>query len=230
MRWLRRVTVMAAALVLTVPAASTAATSPGYALTTRAGSVIRWNPCTTIHYRVNLALAPAGALADVKAAVARLQRATGMTFVYSGTTRVVPQQSFASTAQPGHWPPLTIAWATPATSDLLTPGDAGIGGIFSDVWFSRDGRVNPLQVVSGFVVMNAQHNRAYRSGFGPGATRGEVLLHELGHAVGLQHVRDRAQIMYPAAIARPAAAYGKGDLAGLRRVGRAAGCITSRKP
>jgi predicted Zn-dependent protease len=83
-------------------------------------------------------------------------------------------------------------------------------------------------VVTGFVVMNVKYDADYRAGFGSGETRGEVLLHELGHAVGLQHVSDRAQMMYPSAIPRARAAYGKGDLAGLKKVGKPAGCIKPR--
>ena len=44
----------------------------------------------------------------------------------------------------------------------------------------------------GFVVINASHNRRYESGFGSGVTRGALLLHELGHALGLAMSAARA--------------------------------------
>jgi hypothetical protein len=64
-----------------------------------------------------------------------------------------------------------------------------------------------------------------RPGFGPGRpTRGATLIHELGHAVGLDHVGDPRQMMYPAPT-RHAASYAKGDLRGLAKVGVGAGCF-----
>ncbi len=52
-----------------------------------------------------------------------------------------------------------------------------------------------------------------------------VLLHELGHAIGLDHVSDPTQVMYPIFVT-PLDSYQWGDLNGLRALGAAAGCIS----
>ena len=45
-----------------------------------------------------------------------------------------------------------------------------------------------------------------------------MILHELGHLVGLGHVKDKRQNMYPVISARNVH-YASGDLAGLRLLG-----------
>ena len=159
---------------MVVPTATASAAPPGYALTrTTTGQVIRWNPCMPIHYKVNLAHAPKGALADVKAAVAALHKASGLVFVYDGRTGAIPQESFDKGLRPGHFPPLVIAWARPGAgagaSNLLPPsGAAGVGGIAWYEWLSRNARyLYPTQVVTGFVVMNDEYDADYHAGFGP---------------------------------------------------------------
>ena len=193
---------------------------------------LRWNPCQAIHYRVNLAHAPKGALADVRSAIAQVHRATGMTLVYDGRTSVVPQQHFGENARAGHAPPLTIAWARPGTgpgaSSLLSSRTVGEGGLVWAQWVDARNRLHTWQGITGYVVLNDRYNAVYTAGFGAGRTRGEILLHELGHAMGLQHVSRPSQMMYPVAIPRSRARYGLGDLAGLRAVGRSAGCITAQ--
>jgi hypothetical protein len=47
-----------------------------------------------------------------------------------------------------------------------------------------------------------------------------VVLHELGHLVGLDHVRDRGELMFPTA--NDVVGYGPGDLQGLAALGRGA--------
>jgi hypothetical protein len=230
----RLITVGLGVLALLAPAApaSAKAKDPGYVLTKDRGVVVRWNPCVPIRYKVNVAHAPKGALADVKQAIALLHKATGMTFVYEGQTAVIPQFGYGIKAPAGKWPPIIIAWAAPGKgkgkSNAVLPGDAGRGGPLFTSWYDANGTLHPEQVVSGQVVMNDQYNGFYKHGFGRGYTDGEVLLHELGHVVGLQHTSDPTQIMYPAANFKTKAAYGKGDRVGLKKVGKAAGCINPK--
>ena len=176
--------------------------------------VVRWNPCEPISYRINAALGGRGAAQDAKAAVQRLAAATGITFRYAGETTFVPSPGRPQRNDME----LVISWAEPSMSGHLKGDADGYGG------WRTGGRVGePLQIVSGYVVLSsAQH---VKPGFGPGITRGRMLLHELGHAVGLGHVDDPAMMMHDEVSPRSSpAAYQAGDLAGLREVGRQAGC------
>jgi hypothetical protein len=57
-----------------------------------------------------------------------------------------------------------------------------------------------------------------------GIGTGPVLLHELGHAVGLDHVNNQTQLMNAFASSAGPTTYGAGDLTGLWQLGAAAGC------
>src|SRR4051794_13990591 len=185
---------------------------------------VRYDPCTPIHYAANLALAPAGALADLQGAVQRLSQATGLSFVFNGTTDEVPQAHRGMTKNSRYrgWPPVLIAWVQPGASDLLTNGAIGEGG---STWF---GNAGSEVYVTGVVAIDASQNDKLTPGFG-GDSVGAVLLHELGHVVGLDHVADRSQIMFATVTDKPAA-YGSGDLAGLALLGRGQGCLRQPDP
>jgi hypothetical protein len=181
----------------------------------------RWDPCRPVPYYVNTAGMPRGAMATVRAALARVQAATGLTFSYAGRSRAVPFSS-GSKAQGMPSYGFTIAWSTPSRVRQLGGSTLAISGSATQV-----AQLGPAsfaqQYVSGGLVID--RNERLRLGMGRGRTLGFVLMHELGHVVGLNHVKDRSQVMAAYLTSRSVAQYGAGDLAGFAAVGMGGGCL-----
>jgi hypothetical protein len=126
---------------------------------------------------------------------------------------------------------IVIAFTTPTrTTYDLTGAVLGEGG-FSYAWAGRtvNGRTTYyLAIQRGFVVIDTpQMLKQTIGGFGAGARRTNLLLHELGHAMGLQHVTDTHQQMYPTLHSTSPSGLATGDVTGLTKVGRSAGCLTT---
>ncbi len=199
--------------------------------------VVRWAPCmryggkrhhNVIEYSVN----PAGHHSRIrlaKRAVRKLHRATGLSFDYAGRTSYIPHkisdvlQGAEQLRTTGSQ--LVIAWAYLGTgkhaSNLLTGTEQGVGTIR---WASSP--TSGLRINAGAVVM--KRGVHLRHGFQAGGSVGTLLLHELGHAVGLQHTDDPTQIMHAFLGADSPAGYAVGDRGGLSRVGADAGCVKGR--
>jgi hypothetical protein len=171
---------------------------------------------------VNLTKAPAGALADVKTAFTLLHYASGLTFTYLGTTTALPP----STAG---WPSdttMVVGWAGPTqTAWDLSGKTLGMGG--NVTWRDAvDAKGSVRRIAQGGVLLDSTEKVG--SGFGVGNLRGKVLLHELGHAVGLGHVTSTTQRMNAVMDPSTTSRWGKGDLTGLRTLGLAGGCVADR--
>lgn len=201
--------------------------------------VVRWSPCTVtstgvhphvITYRVN----PGGASGRVRLvqqALAKLTSASGLRFRYLGRTSYVPHNDVlhyptgnrvvfaAAQERAATGAELVVSWAW--RSNMLVGNEAGVG---TASWSASP--TSQLRVVQAAVVM--KRGVTLKPGFTAGASVGALLLHELGHAAGLEHVGTKTQIMYPVVGSWSRAGYHSGDVAGLRLVGAAAGCMHTR--
>ena len=176
------------------------------------GLPVRWNPCAPIRYVTNL-----GGYSDsfrpvIAEAVERLEAATGLTLIPVGDTTYMPTSDNGdkfptATAQ------LVIALGDEVQTDLLPNSVVGKAGI---IFFANSILHATVVIDMGGVGANPPW-----SSIGPGP----VLLHELAHAVGLDHVNDATQLMNAFASASGPTTYGAGDLTGLWQIGAAAGCF-----
>lgn len=176
---------------------------------------VGYDPCRPVHYVVRPDNAPAGGEQVLQGAVARVAEVTGLVFVYDGPT---DEASGASRAlyQPDRygdrWAPVLVSWQTEQENpDFLTDvaGEAGSASV------SVPG--GPSVLVSGVVDLDAAAFARILGEPGGAAVARAIVLHELGHLVGLDHVTDPGQLMYPEA--SDVLDFAAGDLTGLAALG-----------
>lgn len=192
----------------------------------------RFNPCQTLKYRVNAEDVGEAGIVLAQQAMALASRATGIKVKYVGTSTQIPYNAKF------HLPKgtdLVIAWATNAeVPDFVNRGADGFGGPNWTRW-ARDARGKRVaQTLEAGVTLQTEawssyYSPAFESTY-PNYPIGSLLLHEIGHALGLDHSQGGDQMMATEAWTPHAdgvyrAQYGAGDLAGLKQLGLEKGCL-----
>jgi hypothetical protein len=159
------------------------------------GSPVAYDPCRPVHYVIRSAHAPAGGNRAVRAAFTRVGELTGLRFVHDGTTTESPvehREPFQPDRYGDRWAPVLVSWVS-ASEDPAFSGDlaAQAGSVPVTVPGS------PTVLVTGTVELGAEQFADMLGPGGAGDQARAVLLHEIGHLVGLDHVRDKSQLMYP---------------------------------
>ena len=135
----------------------------------------RWNPCAPIVYLVNADRADQAMVDQMNLAIAEVEKATGLDFVYGGPTSAGLDLEVPAGAD------AVIGFSDQTATPLLAGGTIGVGGGTFSPTNGRVGSGFALADVNGIVSL--EKLRA-------------TFMHEIAHMVGLDHVSDSGQLMY----------------------------------
>ncbi len=200
-----------------LPAAVAPAGDGGFAfLSSSEGAPTRWDPCRPIHYVIHDSPGtPAGGDEAIFAAVAEASKASGIAFVYDGKTDEAANEDRLPFQLPRYgdrWAPVLIAWSDSTQLPALAGTVLGV----SQPRPYRAAAGDDAVYVSGTIGLDTPDLTSLDPQ-GSRFTDQSVVEHELGHLLGLDHVQDPTQLMYPTS--EGVLAYQAGDRRGLAALG-----------
>lgn len=174
---------------------------------------IRWDPCPVIRWRYNAQDQEYDARADVTRAIAKISGVSGLKFKYVGSTpfsyRGDDDQDFPGNAD------LFVSWANEKQYEQLAGGVVGTGGGLATSAGADDLGVEWRMDVGYLTLDNGAPQIA--QGFN-GSGWGQIMMHEVLHAMGLGHAQDSRQLMAPFA-SDSNYQLGAGDITGMHKIG-----------
>ena len=186
---------------------------PAYAFLQAIGDrPVAYTSCRQIQVAVYPAGGPPDAEELVRDAVARVRAASGLDIVVVGAFGGYPPNWNFEAAPVHPDDPISVSWQDGDAIRELTDHVAGLGG--SRTVGTPDGG---LRRVAGTIALSRDYY-AELTESGDRAEQLAVMLHELGHVLGLDHVESPGELMYSDNIGRTT--FGPGDLEGLRPLGQ----------
>jgi hypothetical protein len=177
---------------------------------------VAYDPCRPIGYVVNDRTAPQGAATLLQEAIADVSRSTGLVFEYEGLTDEQPVEGrspFQKDRYGDRWAPVLVAWTDDTELDRLADRIIGIGGSAAVTGVGTE----DLAYVSGIVALDGPEMARLLHAEGWSSGR-DVVEHELGHLVGLDHVSSTRELMHSES-QLGVTGFQAGDKVGLRRLG-----------
>jgi hypothetical protein len=192
---------------------------------------VAYDPCRPVHFVIRPGGPPEGEVL-IREAVAAVSAATGLTFVHDGSTDEGPSDDRAP-YQPERygerWAPVLFTWSDPVESPRLgevTPeapqaDPAGYAGSIAVGYDPGDNQGSDAEMVyvTGAVTLDGPDLTEISEGPDGRARTRAIIQHEVGHVVGLGHVEDQAQLMFPT-VTPTVTGFNNGDLQGLAALGR----------
>jgi predicted Zn-dependent protease len=167
------------------------------------GEPARWDPCSTLKWKLVVSGVSNSVSSAVFAAMNALNKGTGLDFIFEEGGTAVDLLN------------------PPANTLVIGVGGKGMNSRAAGttrVKYARNESLS-IRIIAAVVTLNPEifKQRARSFNFVT-----PVLLHELGHSVGLAHVSDPSDIMFAKLVNRTL--YQRSDLDKLARVGASRGC------